>query len=594
MPRLFTCVVTALLLSAAATNGNAEPAIKLDGMAVETPKHLFVIAPTGLPQQITIKADATELPLELRHKDAEISQTDLRGIGRGEQLREPMRIVARVAGQEAVAEPVKPCEPGLRDGRVIAKTELRAGKAALSLEATYLSSGRMDVVVSYGGGKVDALAVVVDLAGTVDTVIPGVPVSDKVQAYNPAEFAVGTDEGLVWANTHESPPEGVRNLPGVLSRAYVGNGDRGFTWLAADPEQGFEINEKIPFMALERNKAGQVRWSIYLANRETKLRKQQTASFSILTHPARTKPRGVRHKVWTAPLDNLPRADKVLDRVADKDTGETAALQSSVVSLEGPACGDALSAEQHLAATYPISLFRYLAGTHTGLSARLRTNAHHLVKPGQSPATDRMALGRALLHDIGVDATSLAHLTEAAVVVKALEEFGCFKDDAMTEFIPYWRTADIVRCGEQFGAEDAFALATEDPLARVHLSLWRRPHGGSTKALIVVVNESAKPVREQLYILRRDRLLGGANTVRARGIVASWDMSAIPEDSDWSKRRLQGQVLSHGGDHGSDVSLLDMRDKGFVRQAKDEKGLEIYGPLYVPAYGFRIVYGAGK
>jgi len=589
------CLVAILsfgLLHVSGEEGTA--AIRLDGTKVQTPKHIFAIAPTGLPEQITIKADTAELPLELRHKNAEVQETDLRAIGRGEQLREPVRIVVKVAGQETVAEPVKPCEPKLEGGRVIAKAKLKAGKVALELAITYASSGRMDVELSYSGGKVDALAIVLDLAGAVDTVIPGAPVSDKVEAYSAAEFAVGTDEGLAWANTYESPPEGVRNLPGVLSRAYVGSGDRGFTWLVPDPKQGFVVNEKAPSMMLGCDKTGQVRWSIFLVNRETKLRKRQTASFNILTHPARAKPKGVRHKVWMAPLENLPRADKVLDRMAAGGADEATAIQNAIVSLEGPACGDALSAEQNLAATYPVSLFRYLAGTHTGLSARLRTNAHKLVKPGQSPAADRMALGRALLHDIGVDAASLAHLAEAAVVVKALEEFGCFRDDGMTEFIPYWRTSDIIRYGEQFVADDTFALDTEDPLARVHLSLWRRPRGRGSKALIVVVNEFPKPVREQVYVLNRSRLLRGANTVRAREIVASWDMLAIPANSDWSRRRLQGQVLSHGGSKGSDVSLLDMRDKGFVRQAKDEKGLEIYGPLYIPAHGFRILYAAGK
>jgi hypothetical protein len=549
---------------------------------------------TGLPKQIVIKADATELPLELRGQKVEIAQADLQAIGRGEQLRAPVRLVAQVGGNQVPAEPDQPCKPELKGGRVVARAALKLGKVTAKVEVAYAASGRMDVSLTYGGGgEVGSLALVLDISGPVDTVVPGLPVDDKVKLYNAAEFALRSEEGLAWANTGESVREGARNLPGMLSRAYVGSGDRGFTWLAADTSKGFMVENKAPTMVLERGKAGEVTWRIYLVNHETKLRKEQTASFSLLVHPARTKPAGIRPEVWTAPLENLPRADKALDCLADGNPASSTP-EMPVVSLEGPACGDALSADQNLAAVYPLSLFRYLAGTHTGMSARLRTNACKLVKPGQSPAVDRVALGRALLHDIGVDASTLAHLMEAAAVVKALEEFGCFKDDGMTEFIPYWRTRKIVRYGEEFAADDTFSLTTEDPLAHVHLSAWRRPNAGAAKALMVIVNESPKPVREQLYIHDRTRLFGGANTVRAREIVGAWDMSAIPADSDWSKERLQSQAVFGEGEKRTDVALLDMTDKGFVAIAKDNKGFEVYGPVYVPAYGFRLIYGAGK
>ena len=45
-------------------------------------------------------------------------------------------------------------------------------------------------------------------------------------------------------------------------------------------------------------------------------------------------------------------------------------------------------------------LFRYLAATHTGLPATLRSNADQLVNSGAYNGVDRLVLGRALLHDI--------------------------------------------------------------------------------------------------------------------------------------------------------------------------------------------------
>ena len=568
--------------------GGEGSSVRLRGLTMETGKHILTLGPTGLPQQITIKADSTELPLELRRGGVEVPQSALQGLGRGDQLREAMRIIVVAQGNQVVAEPASPAKPVLAADCVKASTELKAGDVSLKLGVVYSGSGRMDFTVTYGGRRkrIEELALIVDIAGLVDTVVPGRPVADTVRAYNPVEFALGTEEGIAWANTGESVLRGGRDLPGGVPRAYVGSGDRGFTWLCEDTKAGLVIDDKAPSMLLIRDKSGLVSWRLRLVNHDTVLGKQQTAKFSILMHPARAKSPDARRTVWTQPLENLPRSDQTLD----------AGPKVGTVSLEGPAGGDALSAKQHLAATYPIKLHRYLAATHTGLSACLHTNASRLVRAGQSLAADRMALGRALLHDIGVDAAGLAHLAEAATVVKALDAFGCFRGDGNTEFIPYWRTSHIVRYGEVFVAEDAFTLDQQDPLAQVHLSLWRRPHRRRTKALIVVVNESPKPVREQLYIVAPAKLFGGPNQVRARDIIAGWDLSAIPENSDWSKRRLQAQVLSHAGSHGSDVSLLDMTDRGFVRLAKADrdKGIEVYGPLHIPPHSYRILYGAGQ
>jgi hypothetical protein len=206
-----------------------------------------------------------------------------------------------------------------------------------------------------------------------------------------------------------------------------------------------------------------------------------------------------------------------------------------------------------------------------------------------------MALGRALLHDIGVEPSGLAHLTEVATVVKALDEFGAFLDDGQTEFVPYWRTGLLVRYGEEFKADDAFTLTKENPLSRVYLSLWRRPQDRGFKSLIAIVNESDKPTREQLYVFDLARLFGGPNALDARAIIEGWNMSAIPGNSDWSKPRLQDLVLSHGGPPRTlPISLLDMTDRGYVRQARAEKDLEVYGPVHIPPRSFRLLCGAGR
>ncbi len=588
IPKASLLAFFGLLVVTLTTFGNDVAPVTLNGLDIETPKHRIKLAPTGLPAQIVIKAGAAELPLELRGKDAKaLGRAVLQAIGRGEQLREPVRIIVRIKGKTFVAAPVVPIKPRLNGKSVSATGKLKAGPVPLTLTVVYGESGRMDLTLAYGGRRrrITALALIFALNGPVDTVIPGNPVAEQVRAYKAAEFAPAPGEGTVWANTGRFVPKHGRNLPGVLSRVFIGNGDRGFTWLAATPA-GFELNKAAPSMVLKRDRAGQVTWEVLLVNRKTRLTKPRQVKFSILTHPAYPKPANVRARAWIAPLTGLPRADRIHDRQEGIE----------FVTLTGPAGGDALSVKQHLAATYPISLFRYLAGTHTGLGARLNTNAVKLIRPGMCPAVDRMALGRALLHDIGVEAVTLAHLGEAATVVKALAEFGAFANDGKTEFIPYWRTGAIIRYGEEFTAGDAFATTTTDPLADVHLSVWRRPHKQQAKAMIVVVNESARPFREQLYVFDPKRLFGGPNRVLASQLIAGWDMSRIPKDSDWNRARLQNTVLSHGGrrDAGADVSLLDMTDKGFVRRAAAKGDLEVYGRVYIAPNSFRILYGAGR
>ncbi|MBI2191444.1 MAG: hypothetical protein HYU36_05620 [Planctomycetes bacterium] len=577
------------LLTAAAAGENA-PAIRLDGNTLHTPRHEITLGADGLPQQIVLLAAPAELPLEWRGKAAEVPQAILAELGRGSQLSQPMRWTVRADGQDLVAQPVRPLQLEMKGERVVAEAQLKAGLCPLSLACAYAPSGRMDFRLTYGDGgqAVESLTLAIALAGPIDIAVLGPPIDDPLRLYRLEEFSLRPDAGTAWANTGSARPEGGRDSPGVPPRCFLGSGDRGFTWLAQRAD-GFHIPPASPCLEVERDKAGLLTWLVHVVQQEARLEKPETAEFSILVHPAGARPPGSRIAVWTSPDETWPRAD----RAVDEPEG------SAFMALEGPAGGDALSAEENLAVTFPLAFHRFLAGTQTGLAARLRTNANRLIRPGMNPAADRMALGRTLLLDIGLDPSDLAHRTEAASVIRAMDEFGCFLDDGQTEFIPYWRSPAFLGYGEAFNSGGAFSLTHEDPLAHVHISLWRRPMatgiGGSKgfKALIAVVNESAAAVREQLYLLDRIRLLGGPNQIHAKAVIAGWDFSAIPDDSDWSRARLQATVSSHGGGNASDVSLLDTADHGFVRLAATKDSLEVYGPLHVPAYSFRLLLAAG-
>ncbi|MBF0244374.1 MAG: hypothetical protein HQL31_03780 [Planctomycetes bacterium] len=270
--------------------------------------------------------------------------------------------------------------------------------------------------------------------------------------------------------------------------------------------------------------------------------------------------------------------------------------------MEGGAGGDALSRDLNLADTYPMALFRYLAGTHTGLVTRLSSNSAKLCSPGMSRGADRMVLGRALMHDIGVDASALGHKADALQLVKALHEFGYFEKDGKTEFLPYWRIDEIVRLGPAFNSSDAFSLKAENPLSRVYISAYIRPSPGSKtllQAVLVVVNESDSPVREQLNILNPARLFGGPNRNSAVDSLKVMPMTGVPEDSDWKREQLiylaRGNDSLHTGEKNPPAyALRDLEDGGWVVQSVNKGGFENYGLLYIPARSYRILYGSGE
>jgi hypothetical protein len=263
------------------------------------------------------------------------------------------------------------------------------------------------------------------------------------------------------------------------------------------------------------------------------------------------------------------------------DGGSVYESKAAAIVLEGPAGGDAASATNDLAMTYPIPIFRYLAGTHLGVNARLNANAAKLIRPGMDPACDRMVIGRALLHDIGIEPAGVAHLAMAVRAVSALAEFGYFEADGKTEFLPYWRNQSVLRYGEVF-TKGVFEETVNDPMTRVHVSAWRRPSPdgkAGTLALILIVNESDQPVREQFYVLDPVRLFGGPNMCKWSDLISRWDVSSIPKNSDWQ----------HLG--GSGPALLDVEDGDCVGRTVAKNGQEVYSRIFIPAHGFRLLLG---
>lgn len=574
--------------------------LKLDGSTLDTPKHVITLDKSGLPAQIVIKAEPGELPLALRAAGAKPGDADLQAVGRGPQLRTPMRLQAAIGGQTLVAQPAKPAQPAAANGVVTCVTELQAGALRGTLRLQYGADGSMAAEFTYGGQNVDVdkLELILDLAGACDLIVAGPPVATEVKAYPAAAYALGTGEGAAWKSIPDAADSQQPAYPGVLAHCFLGSGDRGFTWLAAEAT-GFTVDAKTPTAVVERDKAGLVTWRLAFINTPTKAKDARTAKFALLVHPTRGKAAGRRQAQWkpwpgeaAAPALTWAARQPGLDLVrADSATVHEANAVRAL--LVGPAGGDALSAAATLADTCPNGLFRYLAAPHTGLNAQLRTNAGKLSTAGASPACDRIAIGRALLHDIGVDIAGLGQRAATANLLRALDAFGYFKDDGNTEFLPYWRNTDVVRFGEAFTKGGTFEVSEENPAARGYVSVYIRPTAkdpAKTQALFVVVNEGDKPLREQFYLLQPQRLFGGANALTAAAIIREWNFSAIPEDSDWRQGVMIGSAATR---EKPGLFLRDAEDGGFMQATSTGGGMEIYGKLFVPARSFRLLLGTG-
>jgi len=586
--------------SAAPPSGEAPalPAIKLGGMSFTTGKHQFTLAPSGLPEQIVIRPSPDELPVESRGKS--LPDVELVKIGRGPQLRAPVRLVAQVAGKQIEAQVRTAARPKLEEGNVVCQSELAIGPVAVRLNVRYEPDGTMSAGLGYAErGEIDALELVVDFTGPVDMAVPGPAVPEKVEA-QPAEhyrLPIRTD-ATIWGNAAADCREGGRPAPGLLGQLYVGNGDRGFTWLTDGKDDGWGIDPGTSMAVLESDEAGRITWRMRLINRTTRLSGSKAVRFSLLVHPATDRPADARRRAWLAWPQGTAKAVATTWESRTALRADPALLRADAAAvleafatgavLEGPAGGAALSASQDNAATYPLGLFRYLACTHTGLPVRIAPRT--FARPGARRAPERIVLGRALLHDVGVDLSALVNLAGAARFVAALEEFGYFEDDV--EFIPYWRTGPLVRFGEAPEADEAFATAEQRDAGGTYVSIYRRPwEDGRRKGrqvMFVLVNERDEPVRQRLHLLEPERLLGGSPGATLADVIRAYELASVPEDSDWRREKLLSARATRN------KALRDLEDQGAVLIAEAAPGQtsHIFGPVFVPAHDFRILYAS--
>jgi hypothetical protein len=625
-PRLLVALSAAatLLTATAPAQGTASNRV------ITTPLHNYTLDDTGLPAQLEIRALTNDIPLAWR-SEKKCPEPVLHRMGRGPQFALPMRLEAVIDKATVVAKADAPATLQKTEAGTEATATWQAGELKGRLRMVYGDQGVLSgqITLDAKGVSLDRLDLVLELTGPVDTAFAGNPVAAADKQALPAQFGkLSAEPGLLWSDGEKPSGDGSLSK-GRIPYFFLGNGDRAFTWLPQG-EEGFTLGGDEPSLSVERKREGSTVWRIALANKKPRSG-EKTASFTLLIHPARPRLPGRRLEQWQ-PWAAEQAASPALDAAARGTLSgsnllvraETASLQETSVArtlLAGSAGGAALATTATLADRFPIGLFRYLAGTHTALGAQLRTDAATLTSAGASPAPDRMALGRALLHDIGLDVSTLANPVAAAAVVRQLEEFGCFLNDGQTEFLPYWRTTDILHYGEEAKAKDGFAVDAADPSARTYVSAFSRPDGvqKKRKALFILVNESTNAVRGQLYVQQPSYLFGGFNKLIVEDIYDQLTFSRIPEDSDWNRSQVLKTVptlisqncltiLKKGQNPAEAVPpLMDLESGGYVRLVergdpgkkfgpayKVKEQFEVYGPVHVPARGLRLLYGTGE
>jgi len=605
--------------------------IQVKGFTLEMLKHRITVDPSGLPAQIYIKPDPRDLPLEKRR--AKVPDAELVAVGRGPQLRAPIRIAGLVDGQERPAIVTSPARPvRVAKGLVEYASKLALGPVLVDLTTRYECDGAVVVKMTYSarGAKVDAVELVMDLAGAVDMAYAGLPASVRPGQipYDQLDVDVAAGEGVVWDSAKR--PAAAKTSGAFVPYLYFGSGDRGFTWLC-DSDKGWDLDPKVAAMTLERDKAGQATWRVKFINHAAAVSGARTIEFALLTHPAKAKEKGFRKMQWLAWRADKDRAagspkgyqpagvdglgattlagrEKMKQAARQLDgkgaanhmllgalTGRALESCASDLEMRGAACADVVSRDRDGVAAYPISLFRFMAATSTGLTARVRSNVGDIVGAGDIPTVARSVLGRALLHDIGADLAGLEQPAHFVRLLKALDDFGLFADEE-TEVIPYWRTRGIVRYGEAFDPGGEFEVTEKDPYAKVHVTVYRRAlsDGGRTvgfKAMFVVMNETDSPVRERLMVLKPDRIFGGPNGLKGTEVADKYDFSAIdravPGNNDWRK----GKVVGTAGYQ----ALQDLEDNGLIKvnTSKGREG-ELYGPLFVYPHDYRVLYGYAR
>lgn len=565
--------IAASLLTVAVSAAKAAPA--LDGSVVRSGRVTFTVDGSGLPATITIPPRPAELPLAQRGGTPPADV--LAALGRGPLLRAPVRFEVVVDGKAIAAEVKEAAKPAVADGGVRAAARLAVGSLSIAAITTYRDTGLVELdLKTTGNDAISGLKIIVPLTGVVDLAIPLAAAAKPdlpLGAFTPA-----TIDGVAWSSAKGNGSKAVVPVPGLASPVFFGSGDRGIVFTASDAA-GWPLDPAGSSFEIVRDQAGAVEAHLYLCNQPKGLAGEKSFECSLQVLPASAAEPASRATAWQRPAaGGRPVADGLEAPIVEGSVD----VPATAVFLPNGSLGS-------------IEVFRYLSGAPAGLAGVIRGNPASQQAAGASASASRALIARALLHGMVVDGAAVAHLADLLRAVKALAASGLFDDAAVVETVPYWRSAGLARYGEEFKADEAFETTSENPVARVHTAAFVLPRGGKPdgprQTFFVVVNEGDKPVREQFYVTNPKAAFGGPNKASAKRLAGSWDYTGLTPESDWRKDVIVGSTP--GTEKGLDQALVDLEDGGFVAQTKATEAIEVYGPLFIPARSYRLLWGSG-
>ena len=278
-----------------------EPFVPLVASAgsLETLKHRYALDASGLPAQIVIRPDPRELPLERRGGKSPMTDADLLAIGRGPQLRGPMRLEAVVGGKRVAAEVAQPARlvaPG--QSRCEYASKLKVGPVDVDLQTRYECDGSIYATMTYGSrgpAAIDLLEMVTELDGPVDVGFWTVPGRDGMISSDPWEITLPNNPGVVWTTTTHDKMPLFSNY--FVPWFYFGSADRAFSYYC-DTDRGWLLDRDGTTMTLERDAQRRVAWRVKFVNHRADVQGRRTISFAILVHPAKPKPADYRRVAW--------------------------------------------------------------------------------------------------------------------------------------------------------------------------------------------------------------------------------------------------------------------------------------------------------
>ena len=263
-----------------------------------TLKHRFTLDPSGLPAQIDIRPDPRELPLGKRGADAKIEAAELLALGRGPQLRRPMRLEAVVDGRRVGATVLEPAKVVRQwKSEIVYASHLQVGPLDVTLTTRYDCDGALHCSMTYGSAKpatVERFELVTDVDGTVDLTTTLQRGGGGMTGSDVWEMSLPEREGVIW--------DSFKTRFDLFAGKFVpftwfGNEERGWTWYC-DSDRGWYLDKESSSMQLERDAQGKITWRVQFVNSKAEVGAARQIDFAILTHPAKPKPANFRRSAW--------------------------------------------------------------------------------------------------------------------------------------------------------------------------------------------------------------------------------------------------------------------------------------------------------